>query len=186
MKQETKAITADGMVETREGGQAVIRFERRLAHPITRVWAALTEPDELVKWWGEAQLDLAVGGSFKLRWLNTDDEGNSVEMDAKIAELEPPRLLEIVGDWGGESPDGERIDDTRASLRWELEPGGDSTLLRFTNTLALSAEGRTMVPAGWHYHLDALATALDGGSVDIADPWAAWEPIHEAYLSKQA
>lgn len=186
MNQETRTITADGTVQTRDDGQAVIRFERRLAHPIERVWAALTEPDELVKWWGEAQLDLAVGGGFKLRWLNTDDEGNSVEMDAKIGELEPPRLLEIVGGWIADSPDGERADDKRTSLRWELEPDGDSTVLRFSNTVALSDEERTMVPAGWHYHLDALATALDGGSVDIADPWAAWEPIREAYLSKQA
>jgi len=186
MNQETKAITADGTVQTRDDGQAVIRFERRVAHPIERVWAALTDGDELIKWWGEGEVDLVAGGRFKLRWLNTDDEGNSVELDARIAELEPPRLLEIVGDWGGESSDGERIDDTRTSLRWELEAGGDSTLLRFTNTLALSAEQRTMVPAGWHYHLDALATALDGGSTDIADPWAAWEPIHEAYLAKHA
>ena len=32
-----------GTVETREG-LTVIRFQRRLAHPVERVWQALTDP----------------------------------------------------------------------------------------------------------------------------------------------
>lgn len=35
----------DGTVELTDG-KRIIRFERRLAHPIDRVWAALTGPDE--------------------------------------------------------------------------------------------------------------------------------------------
>jgi len=37
---------ADGVVEQRDG-RTVLRFERRLRHPIERVWAALTEPARL-------------------------------------------------------------------------------------------------------------------------------------------
>jgi hypothetical protein len=33
-------------------------------------------------------------------------------------------------------------------------------------------------------HLDALATVLDGGEVDIAHPEPLFEPIHQAYLEK--
>jgi uncharacterized protein YndB with AHSA1/START domain len=182
MRAETR--TADGIVTKSDDGRDMIAFERRLSHPIDSVWAALTDPDELIKWWGEARVELKAGGEFRLRWLNTDDEGNSVVLRARISELEPPRLLEITGNWTSSDAKGEQADQTDAAVRWELEPDGDATVLRFSNTFELPGDKRTMVPAGWHYHLDALATALEGGSVDIADPWAEWEPIHEAYLAK--
>ena len=75
----------------------MLRFERRLAHPIERVWAALTDPDELISWWGRAQVELEPGGRFAMAWLNVDDEGNRAEMEATITELDPPRLLELTG-----------------------------------------------------------------------------------------
>jgi uncharacterized protein YndB with AHSA1/START domain len=179
----TETTTADGVVTKDDRGRDVIRFERRLSHPIEKVWAALTERSELIKWWGDATLELVEGGEFTLRWLNTDDEGNAVAMNSTISDLDPPRLLETTGLWGARK-EGKLVDETEAVLRWELEADGDETVLRFTNTLRLADKERTMVPAGWHYHLDALATALAGGTVDIADPWEAWEPIHEAYLAQ--
>jgi uncharacterized protein YndB with AHSA1/START domain len=184
MNRQTDASTADGTVRTRDDGQTVIRFERRLAHPIERVWAALTERGELIKWWGDATLELVEGGNFTLRWLNTDEDGNAVAMNATISSLDPPRVLETVGVWGSTNRSGESIDERHAVLRWELEADGDETVLRFTNIVELTDEGRANVPGGWHYHLDALATALDGGSVDLADPWEAAEPLHAAYRAK--
>jgi uncharacterized protein YndB with AHSA1/START domain len=176
---------ADGIVTEGEGGAHVIHFERRLDHPIERVWASLTEPDHLINWWGEAEVELAEGGGFALRWLNTDEQGNAVKLKATVVELEAPRVLEIAGEWFTLTPEGERLEDTQTTLRWELEPDRDATVLRFWNTLELSEEERHMVPAGWHFHLDALATALDGGTTDLADP-AGWEPIHEAYRTRAA
>ncbi len=41
---------ADGIIETGPTGNTQIRFDRRLAHPIERVWAALTDPDQLREW----------------------------------------------------------------------------------------------------------------------------------------
>ena len=175
---------ADGIVLKTEDGLDEIRFERRLAHPIEKVWAALTERGELIKWWGDATLELVEGGDFKLRWLNTDDEGNAVAMNATIASLDPPRVLETGGVWASTSQSGETIDERHAVLRWELESDGDDTILRFTNVVELSDEERGMVPGGWHYHLDALATGLDGGTVDLADPWEAAERLHAAYREK--
>ena len=52
----------DGTLETRDDGRAVIRFERHLAHPVDRVWEALTTPAEMVRWWGEGSVDLVEGG----------------------------------------------------------------------------------------------------------------------------
>ena len=164
----------DGTLETR-GDEAVIRFERRIGHPVERVWAAITEPAEMIGWWGAAEVDLREGGRFDVRWLNTDEEGNSAHMHATVVRLEPQRLLELDGDIHG-------------VLRFELEPDGDSaTLLRFSSTLDLPDEFRTKVLAGWHTHLDALATVLGGGSVDlvnIAD--GHWEEVHAAYAARES
>ena len=105
---------------------------------------------------GEAEVDLRPGGRFRMAWLNTDDEGNRAVMDATISELDPPRVLEMSGDMHG-------------VLRFELEPDGDGTVLTFTSTLELPNEFRTQVLAGWHYHLDALAGALEGRRADLVE-----------------
>jgi uncharacterized protein YndB with AHSA1/START domain len=161
---------ADGVLKTRDDGTAVIRFERHLAHPVERVWAALTDPTQMVKWWGVGDVDLVAGGRFTVTWQNTDDDGNRAVMEARITRLEPLRLLETTG-----GPHGD--------LRWELRPEGDGTVLTFISTLALPERLRTMHAAGWHWHLDALATILDGGEVDPVNV-TGWEPIHERYVKR--
>lgn len=158
---------ADGMLFV-EGDRCVLRFERDFAYPIDDVWAALTEPGELMHWWGEAQVDLVKGGRFIMRWLNTDDAGNRAVMNGTITALEPPYLLEITGDIHG-------------VLRFELRPLNGSTLLSFSSTLQLPAEYRTKALAGWHFHLDALATLLAGGSTDMLR-LPGWQRIHQRYL----
>jgi uncharacterized protein YndB with AHSA1/START domain len=180
----TETPIADGVVTKDERGTDVIRFERRLAHPIDKVWAALTERAELIKWWGDATLELVEGGEFTLRWLNTDEEGNAVAMNATISDLDPPRVLETAGVWASTNTSGETLDEKHAVLRWELEADGDETVLRFTNVVELTDEERMDVPAGWHHHLDALATVLDGGSVDLTDPWEAARRLQVAYRAK--
>jgi uncharacterized protein YndB with AHSA1/START domain len=161
---------ADGLMETRDDGTSVVRFERHLAHPIEKVWAALTDPDQMIKWWGRGDVELVEGGRFKVEWQNTDDEGNRAVMEGTITRLDPPRLLETSG-----GPHGD--------LRWELRPEGDGTVLSFTSTLELPEEFRTRHVAGWHWHLDALATILDGGEVDLVNV-TGWEQIHEGYVAR--
>lgn len=173
MSTDATTTPADGVLE-QAGDRQVIRFERRLAHPIERVWAALTDPAELLGWWGEAEVELVEGGRFTLRWLNVDDSGERYTMRATITRLDPPRLLETTGDRHG-------------TLRWELRPVAGGTLLTFSSTLALPAAERAKSLAGWHYHLDALAAALAGRSVELADlPNARWHELHEQYLARLA
>lgn len=169
MMTQSGPALADGRLETRDG-QQVIRFQRRFAHPIARVWAALTDTAELIAWFGAADIDLVEGGRFNLRWLNTDEQGNPFVMHATITRLQPPRLLETRGDAHG-------------LLRWELRPDGDGTILDFSSTLELPEEYHARVLAGWHYHLDGLAEALAGRPVDLVNlPNARWEELHGWYL----
>lgn len=172
MSTDARAITADGVLE-QAGERQVVRFRRRLAHPIERVWAALTEPAELRAWLGEVEVELVEGGRFTVRWLNADERGNRAVYHATITRLEPPRLLETSGDIHG-------------VLRWELRPEGDGTLLTFSSTLELPEEFGTRVLAGWHYHLDALADALGGQPADLASlSGGRWARIHDGYLARQ-
>jgi uncharacterized protein YndB with AHSA1/START domain len=181
----TDAKIADGIVTKAGDGRDLIRFERRIAHPIESVWAAITRPEELIKWWGDASVDLTEDGEFTLRWLNEGDEGEASALRARIAELDEPRLLALAGTWGAERPDGTVFEQSDTVLRFELEPDGAGTVLRFENTLVFGEDKfRTMVPAGWHFHLDALGTALDGGTTDLVDVGEQWEPLHEAYVAR--
>jgi uncharacterized protein YndB with AHSA1/START domain len=161
---------ADGVLEDHDDGTAAVRFTRLLAHPVDRVWAALTEPSQLIQWWGDARFDLTEGGDFTLTWLNTDDQGGRTVLRATITRLQPPRLLELTGE-----PHG--------VLRWELRPDGAGTRLTFSSTLRLPEEYRARVLAGWHFHLDALAGALDGKPADLAAV-SGWEPIHDRYVAQ--
>ena len=161
----------DGTLERRDE-RHVIRFERRLGHPIERVWSALTDPDEIAAWLALAELDLREGGRMMLRWQNTDDEGNTSVARGTVSALEPPRLLEFDTDIHGR-------------LRWELEPDGSGTALTFTAEVELPADYETEVIAGWHIHLDHLEEVLDGGTIDwenwSRDHRADWERIRQRY-----
>ncbi len=167
-----KTTSRHGTVETREG-LTVIRFQRRLAHPVERVWQALTDPQELEAWLAAAEVDLREGGTVRLRWLNTDSEGNKAQMTATITRLDPPHLIEYDGDIHG-------------TLRWELRPEGSGSVLTFSSTLpALEGEMGHMVPSGWHIHLDFLEEALDGGSVDWPNwPRERWERVDDDYAKR--
>ena len=110
---------ADGTVEKGADGSTQVRFVRRLPHPVERVWRALTDPAELHKWWGDADLDLTDGGRFTLRWLNTDDHGNAATLDGAISKLDPPRFLEITATWGSTAPNAPA---SQTTITWELDP----------------------------------------------------------------
>lgn len=166
---------ADGTWKDIGVGRSIIGFVRQLNYPVRDVWAALTQVDQLIKWWGQAVLDLEVGGRFTIRWLGTDDDGASVTMDAVITEFDPESLLETEGD-----PHG--------VLRWELEPDemrGDGTQLSFAGALELPDGRRARTLAGWHYHLDALAAHLAGEPTDLMNlPNDRWRDLNEQYERK--
>lgn len=57
----TSGSLANGTVETCDGSH-VLRFVRHFHHAIEQVWAALTEPEQLVAWLAEAQIELRQEG----------------------------------------------------------------------------------------------------------------------------
>jgi uncharacterized protein YndB with AHSA1/START domain len=149
------------VTQTDQGSEA--RWERRLPHPVGKVWAAITEPEQLRGWLADADIDLREGGRVELRWLNGD-----AVLKGVITRLEEGRLLEYEGE-----PHG--------LLRFELSPDGDGTRLVFTNRI-----GQTGYPdvalAGWHVHLEMLDDALDGRPTDWENwPLERWKELDVAY-----
>jgi uncharacterized protein YndB with AHSA1/START domain len=162
----------DGSVETRDG-RHVLRFERTLEHPIERVWAALTEPDELMGWLGSVDIDPVLGGSVELRWLNTDEHGNSAVLHGTITAFEAPSVLEIDSDIHG-------------LLRWQLAAEGTACRLVFTSSIPAPNEYLPSLLSGWHSHLDFLADSLDGRPVDWPNwPFDHWRALNERYEASQ-
>jgi uncharacterized protein YndB with AHSA1/START domain len=143
-----------GTYDTIENRPA-LRFERRLNHPVEKVWRAITEPERLKAWFPSAVSGPVEAGAE----LTFTFEGHDVPpMHGTVTEHEPPRRLAFY--WGDDH------------LRFELEPQGESTVLRFT--CLLDAENKAARDAaGWHSCLDRLEAALAGEDAAEDEPWRA-------------
>jgi uncharacterized protein YndB with AHSA1/START domain len=153
-----------GQLRAESDGRVSIHFERVYDYRQEELWAALTDPEQLRGWLGDADVDLRVGGRIVIRFGDSDEEIAS----GTIHELDPPRLLEYDWTFLGESD---------SVLRLELEPRGDGTLLtldhrRLTPSVAVG------YGAGWHAHLDRLEALAGGGHVDWDERFAELLPSY--------
>lgn len=160
----------NGTLHTVDGRYA-LRFERRFAHPVEKVWSAITDPAHLVHWFpAEVEMEFAIGG--KVRWVFQGSD--AVGPEGIITEFDPPRLLEytlrphVVGNLAfGE-----------ATLRFELYPDHLGCRLVFTNTFDDRPSAASFA-TGWHVCLGALEMVLDGKPVEVSDRYA---ELHDAYV----
>ena len=154
-----------GRLEPTGDGRHRLVFSRTLPHPPTKVWRALTEPDEVKAWFpSEIRGERAVGAP--LRFVFDGDEEHAIAGEVLV--YEPPSRLEL------------RWDDE--VLRFELEAtsDGEGTRLTFVNTIGELGKGARDA-AGWHVCLEVLAHRLDGAAV----PWESrqrWDEVHPAYV----
>ena len=150
------------------GGKAVLRFERRLAHPPEKVFRAISEPAELAHWFpAKVETELRAGAPIRFEFEDVDFEAPPGEM----LEVDPPKLLAYA--WG----DG--------VLRWEVVPEGAGCRLHFTHTLGGGdAWGGRLAAArqaaGWDVCLAALEARLAGTAGGELD----WFPRQEAYVER--
>jgi uncharacterized protein YndB with AHSA1/START domain len=143
-----------GSFEERDG-RTYLRFERRFAHPVEKVWAALTDPDRVVKWWAEQKtLELREGGAIRMAWTNGGPDTSGV-----VTRVEPPHLLEHTLDW---SEAGSAV-----QFSWRLQPTEDGgTLLRLEHAVVGRPLRREL--SGWATHLELLERHLDGKPSDFS------------------
>ncbi|MGI6359037.1 MAG: SRPBCC family protein [Bacillota bacterium] len=153
----------NGTVSITEHGY-LMRFERRMPHPVEKVWAALTEPERLADWLADATMELVPGGKLQLRFGNT----GSV-IDGQVVAVQPPTLLEFT--WNSEGAENTLV-------HWELHPDGAGCRLILTHSFPDRAQLPSML-AGWHTHLEGLPQAVNGERVQW--PWDRWEELHQQY-----
>jgi uncharacterized protein YndB with AHSA1/START domain len=148
-------------------GRPALRFERRLGHPVEKVWRAVTDPAELGHWFpAEVEVDLRVGGTIAFVFPGGEGPPGSGE----VTELDPPRLFAFT--WDGDA------------LRFELSPDGAGCRLRFTHVFE-QADTAARDAAGWHVCLDVLERRLAGEDTasPSGDPTEPWRALYEQYVA---
>jgi hypothetical protein len=138
-----------------EDGRSYVRFERHLPFPIETVWAAITDPELLARWFPGITLERKLGGSFEI-WFGGECEGPA-HVQGTVTAYDPPTLLECGG------------------MRYELQADEQGCRLVFTDILSFDQPGTreeitNSVLGGWHSYMDQLEEALTTGSVDLTRP----------------
>jgi uncharacterized protein YndB with AHSA1/START domain len=153
-----------GELERRDG-RVLLNFTRRLPHPPSQVWRALTEAEHLAAWFPTTiEGERAVGAP--LHFAHRDDA--TAPFDGEMLAFEPPSLMELR--WGEDI------------LRFELRPDGDATVLAFTNIFDEVGKA-ARDGAGWHSCLDLLGYELAGEKA----PWSSadrWRQVRDAYIER--
>jgi uncharacterized protein YndB with AHSA1/START domain len=132
-----------------------LRREIQIRAPRERVWSALTEPAELLRWFPteRAEIDLTPGGEARFVWEESADE-------AVVETVDP--LERLVFRW---RPSGLDRPHTTVSFTLEEIPSGTRLTLVESGFAALpnqiaqqSHEGND---AGWRDELEELKTYLE-------------------------
>jgi uncharacterized protein YndB with AHSA1/START domain len=154
----TVAITPD---------QDVINAEIQIGAPPARVFAALTDPEQVPQWWGQQGMyritnwhnDLRPGGKWRSEGVGADGKGFHVE--GEYLEVDPPRLL--VHSWNSSWCGG-----LNTIVRWELEACNGGTLVRLSHSgFAENVQAAKDHSQGWSRVLVWMeAFVEDGRTID--------------------
>lgn len=133
-----------------------VTIRRTFPHPIDRVFAALTDPAELVRWWGprgiatsKVEIDLRPGGAC--RWVMHPDGATAV-LHGTIVEVDPPVLVSMTNQWEG--------DDTETFVTFRLTPLDRGTELEIHHQRLPADPGPPAFGEAWNAALDSLANHL--------------------------
>ncbi|MDJ0771354.1 MAG: SRPBCC domain-containing protein [Ilumatobacter sp.] len=133
-----------------------ITVRREFAASVERVFAALTDPDELVQWWGpkgistsEVEIDLRPGGAC--RWVMHPDGATAI-LRGTIVEVDPPHLVAMTNQWDG--------DDAETMVTFRLLPIERGTRLEIHHRRLPTPPGPGEFADAWERALDSLTGHL--------------------------
>jgi len=148
-----------------------IEYVRTLAHPIDRVWRAITDPKEFAAWFIPGSIDLKAGGAYSFGGC----ADVKPDFAGKILAIDPPRLIRFSGGPGYLQGSGE------GWFEFKLSAVKGGTRMVFTQKFPvgvdytespgefiggdLPAPGAPWKPGvvgGWHDIFDALGDHLTG------------------------
>jgi uncharacterized protein YndB with AHSA1/START domain len=138
--------------------QPSLTIRRRIAASPGKVFAAWTDPRQVMRWWGpagaetvRAEMDLRVGGRF-LKVARTAD-GEEHEASGVYREVIPDEKLVFTWVWR-DTPERETL------VTVALRPDGDGTILTLTHEQFADEPARDRHNAGWSGALDKLERYL--------------------------
>lgn len=132
-----------------------------LPAPRERIFRMLTEPAELVKWWGprgftlpEVELDLRVGGRY--RFAMKPPDGDVFHLSGELREIDPPSRLVYTFRWDEPHPD-----DRETLVELSLAAKGDATEVSLSQGSFATEERRALHESGWTESFERLRRILD-------------------------
>jgi uncharacterized protein YndB with AHSA1/START domain len=153
---EDRKSTIEGTMQSAQG-RGVVRLQSRYDSDIEDLWAALTTPQRIARWYGKVEGDLRLGGHFTAFVHGSQWEGRG-----HIDECDPPRRLRVTtSEEGG----------PEEAVTAELAADGSQTLLTI-EVRGIPLDKVFAYAAGWHVHVEDLSGHLAGQ--DCADFGAAW------------
>jgi uncharacterized protein YndB with AHSA1/START domain len=141
---------------TAQPSELALQMKRVINAPRPLMFNALTEPDELAKWWGPSgfiapsvEVDLRVGGSYRIAMQPPDRD--LFHLSGEFREVDPPARLAYTFRW--EDPDP---DDRETLVTLSLRDLGESTELVFTQRAFATDARHALHEQGWTDGLDRL------------------------------
>lgn len=135
-------------------------MERVLPAPPPVVFAAFSDPDRLVKWWGPAgftipslEFEARVGEAYRIEMQ--PPEGDSFDLTGEFREVDPPARLAFTFSW--EPPDP---DDVETLVGLSFRDLGESTKVEFRQRPFKTEARRALHRDGWADSLDKLERLL--------------------------
>ena len=157
-------MTTGDATWTLDGDLCTLRFERVFPAAREVVWAALTDPDQLEKWFFRIQGSIEAGGSIVIPW---DEPG----LASTIVEFEPMKTIA----WTWHNPG-----EPESIVRFELFDDGDATRFVLRHSLPIiMANEPTDTLAGWHEHVNVLADLVAGTEREWS--WETWRALKDEY-----
>ena len=148
-----------GVMTGRKAG-FTLRQELAFDAPLERVFAALTEPTELAKWWGphgfttpEIDLELRAGGSY--RFTMQPPDGEAFHLSGDFLDVHRPSRLSYTFRWDEPDPD-----DRETVVVLSLESVGGATRVSLSQG-EFATEGRLELHrSGWTDSFEKLDEVL--------------------------
>jgi uncharacterized protein YndB with AHSA1/START domain len=148
--------------------QDAIVSEVHIKAPAQKVFQALIDPKQLMRWWNSDEcqtehfeMDARPGGKWRLGTKKSKLNINGVSQffcDGEVLEFDPPRVLAYtwIANW--------HDDKTRRTIvRWELTPAKDGTHVKVTHSgLAQEPAARKDYSGGWPGVVEKLKTFVEG------------------------
>jgi len=110
--------------------QDVIQLAIQIAAPPQRVFDALTDPRQLMQWWGQKGMyhhtgwkaDVRPGGHWRSDGVS-DTDGSAYHVEGEFVEVDPPRRLSYTwtASWSG---------PLKTLVRWDLDAADGGTTVR--------------------------------------------------------